>query len=155
MRTPAIPTSRSRNVTAGIFLSPTVNRTDVDPLGIYCAPPNYSRIGKHLDLEFVDRYAARHSFVIVSPSVLREIALRYWQKCTNTMLPRDNRDHKPKHIKRIPAKDTFRVINALVLGVSPVTRVHEQQPLQTVTALRERRNLKIYIYTVNIYLLGT
>lgn len=86
-RTPAIPTSRSRSVTAGIFL-PTVNRADVDPSGIYCAPRNYSRIGKHLDLEFVDRYVARHSFVIVSPSAnagaLRDCALRYRGKSAIT-----------------------------------------------------------------------
>lgn len=100
MRTPAIPTSRSRNVTTGIFL-PTVNRADVDPSGIYCAPRNYSRVGKHLDSEFVDRYVARHSFVIVSRVWARyETALRYRQKCTNAMYSRDKRDHKPNHIKR-------------------------------------------------------
>lgn len=36
-----------------------------DPSGIYCAPRNYSGIGKHLDLEFADRYLAplfRHCF---------------------------------------------------------------------------------------------
>jgi hypothetical protein len=52
--------SRSRSVTAGIFL-PAV----LDPPGIYRVARNYSGIGQRLHLEFVDRYSAplfRHCF---------------------------------------------------------------------------------------------
>jgi len=67
--------SRSRNVTAGIFL-PAV----LDPAGIYRVPRNYSGIGQHLDLEFVDRYSAplfRHCFARERHLRRKKIVLRY------------------------------------------------------------------------------
>lgn len=69
---------------------------DPDPSGIYCVPRNYSGIGKHLDLEFVDRYLAplfRHCFA-------RE---RVGRSCLVTATT-DTVDHKMERRRGTPSR---------------------------------------------------